>query len=200
MLTEILDKVSLFNREFGKVNDGRNFDFKRLVFAKDGVIGHKEEKMMVEVIHNGIPDEGKEPIEQLLKKSKFLPKQLVIDILSVNKSPNKRIFEYDGKSYKNVRQGTGIAFDERGGLLVPSFTRSGTIQPLELILHERVCLNINVPKPHISEIMDEYHRLSCLNWASLFYQGKYALPQILTQKLGENISAGLIIPENFVLL
>lgn len=51
-----------------------------------------------------------------------------------------------------------------------------------------------------SEIMDEYYQLTHLDWASLFNQGKYELPQILTQKLGENISAGLTIPDDLVLL
>jgi hypothetical protein len=200
VLVEILQKVSMFNRMFGEVCEGRSFEFRRLVFAKDGVIRRNEARMMKEVILNGIPDEGKEPIKQLLEKSKLLPDQLVIDIISVNKSPNKRIFRYDGRSYRNVRQGTGISFDGKSGLLVSSSTHSGTVQPIELTLHDHICLNTDVPEPHISEIMDEYYRLSHLNWASLFKQGKYALPQILTQKLGENISAGLAIPDDLILL
>jgi hypothetical protein len=39
-----------------------------------------------------------------------------------------------------------------------------------------------------------------LNWASIFRQGKYALPQILTQNLGENISAGVFVPDDMILL
>lgn len=36
------------------------------------------------------------------------------------------------------------------------------------------------------------------DWASLFRQGKYALPQILTQNLGENISAGILVPDDMI--
>ena len=199
IIVEILEKVSMFNKMYKKVSNEKFFEFKRLVFAKDGVIRQNEARMMEEVIYNGIPEEGKDPIEQVLKKSEILPDQLVIDIISVNKSPNKRIFEYNG-SYENVRMGTAISFNEKSGLLVSASTRLGTIQPLELTLHSHICLNTDVPKPHISEIMDEYYRLTHLDWASLFNQGKYALPQILTQKLGENISAGLTIPDDLVLL
>jgi len=199
IIVEILEKVSMFNKMYKKVSNEKYFEFKRLVFAKDGVIRQNEARMMEEVIYNGIPEEGKDPIEQVLKNSEILPDQLVIDIISVNKSPNKRIFEYNG-SYENVRVGTAISFNEKSGLLVSASTRLGTIQPLELTLHSHICLNIDVPEPHISEIMDEYYRLTYLNWASLFNQGKYALPQILTQKLGENISAGLTIPDDLILL
>ena len=52
----------------------------------------------------------------------------------------------------------------------------------------------------IKQIMDEYYRLTHLNWASLFRQGKFALPQILTQNLGENISFGVHVPDDMVLL
>jgi len=48
--------------------------------------------------------------------------------------------------------------------------------------------------------MDEYYRMTYLDWASMFKQGKYSLPQIITQNLGENISAGVSVPEDMVLL
>lgn len=48
--------------------------------------------------------------------------------------------------------------------------------------------------------MDEYYRQTYLDWASVFRQGKYALPQILTQNLGEHISAGVAVPEDMILL
>ena len=52
----------------------------------------------------------------------------------------------------------------------------------------------------IDGIMEEYYRLTSLNWSSLFKQGKYVLPQILTQKVGENIFAGVRVPDDMNLL
>lgn len=42
--------------------------------------------------------------------------------------------------------------------------------------------------------------MTFLDWASVLKQGKYALPQIMTQNLGENISADVMVPEDMVLL
>lgn len=39
-----------------------------------------------------------------------------------------------------------------------------------------------------------------LNGASIFKQGKYALPQILTQNIGGNLSAGIKTPENMPMI
>lgn len=203
MILELLEKVSIFSNKFNEVDSSRSFQFKRLVFAKDGHIKDDESEMMQRVINEGIPEEGKEPVSDVLKSSSILPSELVIDIISVNKSPNKRVFEFDEtlNNFKNVNEGVAIAYDNRSGLLISASTNLGTVQPLEITLHSHICLNCeNVPTPHISEIMDEYYRLTHLDWASIFKQGKYALPQILTQNLGENISAGINISADIILL
>jgi len=171
------------------------------VFAKDGVIFEGEAKMMESVIKNGIPDEGKEPIAMLLKKNSFLPDDLIIDIIGVNKSPTKRIFEGQDGRYDNVGVGTVILYDDKCGLLVSSSTYSGTSQPLEISLHSHICLNnAQAPVPHISQIIDEYYRLTFLNWSSIYRKSKLALPQILTQNLGENLTAGVMVPDDMILL
>lgn len=203
MILELLEKVSIFSNKFNEVDSSRSFQFKRLVFAKDGHIKDDESEMMQRVINEGIPEEGKEPIGDVLKSSSILPSELVIDIISVNKSPNKRVFELDEtlNSFKNVNEGVAIVYDNKSGLLVSASTKLGTVQPLEITFHSHICLNCeSIPTPHISEIMDEYYRLTHLDWASIFKQGKYALPQILTQNLGENISAGISVPADIILL
>ncbi|RLI79775.1 hypothetical protein DRP05_02760 [Archaeoglobales archaeon] len=199
IIIELLEKIAIFNGRFKEIDKRRKFEFKRLVFAKDGIIRDEEAEMMEKVILEGVPEEGRDPIWQVIKNIPMLPNDLVMDIIGVNKSPNKRLFEFNGK-YRNVGEGTAISFNERTGLLVSSSTHVGTIQPLEITLHCHIYLNTNVPTPHISEIMDEYFRLTHLDWASIFKQGKYALPQILTQNLGENVSAGVVVPEDMVLL
>jgi len=200
ILVELLQKISIFEQRYRKVDNMRSFNFQRLVFAKDGVLYDEEADMMEQVIYQGISDERKEPIIALLSKPIF-PKNLIIDIMGVNKSPNKRVFDKYNSEFLNVSGGTAISYNDVEGLLVSSSSRIGTSQPIEISLKKHLCLNRNdVPKPHISQIMDEYYRLAFLNWSSIFRQGKYALPQILTQNLGENISAGILVPDDMILL
>ena len=89
ILTELILKVSIFTQKFPRVNGSKAFDFKRLVFAKDGVVRDDEAEMMENIIVNGIPEENKEPIESLLERKDIFPKSLVIDLIGVNKSPNR---------------------------------------------------------------------------------------------------------------
>ncbi len=201
ILVDLLQKISAFSQRYREMDRSRSFEFRRLVFAKDGVIRRDEAEMMEDVIINGIPEEGRQPIAEILKRDSFLPNDLVIDIIGVNKSPNKRVLDYYDGKYHNVPEGTGISYNEREGLLVSFYATMGTAQPIEIKIHKHICLNRGaVPTPHISQIMDEYYRLTFLDWASVFRQGKYALPQILTQNLGENISAGVMVPEDMILL
>jgi hypothetical protein len=201
ILVELIQKISMFSQKYQKIDEKRAFAFSRLVFAKDGVIRKGEAEMMENVILNGIPAEQKEPIANLLKKTSILPKDLVIDIIGVNKSPNKRIFEPGNQGYNNVEPGTAILYNDYEGLLISSSTYAGTAQPIEITLHKHVCLNnASAPTPNISQILDEYYRLTFLNWSSIFKKSKLALPQILTQNLGENLTAGVMVPDNMVLL
>jgi hypothetical protein len=201
ILVELLLKISLFVNKFSVIDETRAFNFARLVFAKDGVIFPREAEIMENVIQYGIPDEGKEPITSVLKKNQLLPDDLIIDIIGVNKSPTKRIFKRRNEYFSNVEEGTAILYDDTCGLLVSSRTHSGTSQPLEISLHSHICLNnAEAPAPHISHIIDEYYRLTFLNWSSIFRKSKLALPQILTQNLGENLTAGVMVPDNMILL
>jgi hypothetical protein len=201
ILVELIQKVSMFEQRYMRADTKRLFSFRRLVFAKDGVIRDDEAQMMEDVMINGIEEERKEPIPNLLKRIPIFPKSLVLDIIGVNKTPNKRIFEHNGKKFINVKEGTAISYSDEEGLIVSCMSPIGTAQPIEISLKKHIGLNIDsVPKPHIKQIMDEYYRLTRLNWSSIFKQGKYALPQILTQNLGENISAGVSVPDDMILL
>ena len=201
ILLEILEKISIFNRRYSMAMRGKRFQFRRLVFAKDGVIRSDEADMMEEVIFNGIPDERKEAIPDILRRKSIYPKSLVIDVIDINKNPSKRVFERRQDIFYNVNEGMAIAYDDFSGLLVTCGTNVGTVQPLEISIKKHMCLNMKgIPRPHISKILEEYYRLTFLNWASLFRQGKYALPQILTQNLGKNLSAGVLVPDNTILL
>lgn len=201
IMVELLQKVSAFNRRFSTEDEHKQFQFRRLLFAKDGYISWKEEQMMKQVIREGVPDEGKRPLEQVLEETDMLPDDLIIDVIGVNKSPNKRVFEKNGRNYSNVQEGTSVAYNDEEGLLVSFKPDKGTAQPMEISLKEHICLNRgDTPTPTAHQLLKEYYQMSYLNWASIFKQGKYALPQILTQNLGENLSAGIETPENMAVI
>jgi hypothetical protein len=200
ILIDLLRKVSFFGQRYGAA-EGKPFSFQRLAFARDGPISEEQADMMEAVVLEGVPDEGKEPMGPLLERIPTFPKSLVIDVISVNKSPNKRLIEREDDRRTNVPEGTAVAYDDHKGLLVSCPAFKGTAQPLEVAIWKHLCINRpETPWPHIAQIMDEYYRQTYLDWASVFRQGKYALPQILTQNLGEHISAGVTVPEDMVLL
>lgn len=201
VMVELLQKVSAFNRRFASEDEHKQFEFRRLLFAKDGYISWKEEQMMRDVLRNGVPDEGKRPLAQILDETDMLPENLVIDVIGVNKSPNKRVFEKSAASFENVREGTAVTYDDEEGLLVSFKPDQGTAQPMEISRKDHLCLNQDdTPAPTAEQLLKEYYHMSYLNWSSVFKQGKYALPQILTQNLGENLSAGIETPENMAVI
>jgi hypothetical protein len=200
ILNELLRKVSAFHRR-QETSGEKDFHFKRLVFAKDGKIGWKEQKMMKKVIREGVPSEGKRPISEILEESGLLPDDMIIDVVSVNKSPNKRVVTRDGNGFDNVAGGNAMIYGDESGLLVSHKPERGTAKPLEITANDHVSLNRDdVPEPTAESLLKEYYNLSYLNWSSIFSQGKYALPQILTQNLGENLSAGIDVPENMAMI
>jgi hypothetical protein len=200
ILNELLRKVSAFHRRQESSGE-KDFHFERLVFAKDGKIDWKEQKMMKRVIREGIPSEGKRPISEILEESSLLPDDMIIDVVSVNKSPNKRVVTRSGNGFDNVAGGNAMIYGDVSGLLVSHKPEKGTAKPLEITANDHVSLNRDdVPEPTAETLLREYYNLSYLNWSSIFSQGKYALPQILTQNLGENLSAGIDVPENMAMI
>ncbi|RKD95645.1 argonaute/piwi family protein [Halopiger aswanensis] len=200
ILNELLRKVSAFHRRQESSGE-KPFHFERLVFAKDGKISWKEQRMMKEVIREGVPSENKRPIKQILEEDSLLPDDMIIDVISVNKSPNKRLISRDGTRFTNASGGSAVMYGDDSGLLVSHKPDRGTAQPLEITAKDHVSLNReDIPQPSAEHLLKEYYALSHLNWSSVFKQGKYALPQILTQNLGENLSAGIDIPENMAMI
>ena len=200
ILNELLRKVSAFHRRQDSAGE-KPFHFERLVFAKDGKIGWQEQQMMKQVLREGVPGEGKRPINQILEENSLLPDDMIIDVISVNKSPNKRVIKRRGDGFDDVDGGTAVIYGDNSGLLVSHKPGRGTAQPLEITANDHVSLNRDdIPKPTAQHLLKEYYSLSYLNWSSVFKQGKYALPQILTQNLGENLSAGIDVPENMAII
>lgn len=200
ILVELLRKVSAFHRRQESQGE-MEFHFKRLVFAKDGRVTREECEMMQQVIRQGIPEKNKRPVCEILESSDLLPDDMVINVVSVNKSANRRLIKKGNSSFGNVDGGTAVTYGDEQGLLVSHKPERGTAQPLEITLQDHVSLNREeVDPPTAEELLREYYNLSYLNWSSIFNQGKYALPQILTQNLGENLSAGIEVPDNMPMI
>jgi hypothetical protein len=154
-----------------------------------------------------VPEEGREPIRELFAKRKDLPQNLAIDIVSVNKSPNRRIFSKFEGSWKNPRRGT---YYRKSGedrcLLVSSQTHkidneeTMTVKPLQLELVHHFDVNSKLPTPNIRAIAQEYYHLTFLDWVSFYQKSKFALPHRITQKTGEFLSAQVNIPKEVVVL
>ena len=200
IIVELLRKVSAFHRR--QESEGEmEFHFERLVFAKDGRVTRQERDMMKQVIRQGIPQKGRRPVGEILESSGLLPDDMLIDVVSVNKSANRRLIQRRDSGFGNVDGGTAVTYDSEEGLLVSHKPDRGTAQPLKITLQDHVSLNRGeVDSPTAEELLREYYSLSCLNWSSVFNQGKYALPQILTQNLGENLSAGIDVPDNMPMI
>src|SRR5439155_19403124 len=133
ILIDLLRKIAFFSNRYGS-GRGKPFSFQRLAFARDGPISEEQAEMMETVILAGVPEEQKEPIRPLLERIPTFPKSLVIDIISVNKSPNKRLFSREDEMRINVPEGTAVAYDDHKGLLVSCPAFKGTAQPLEVAI------------------------------------------------------------------
>lgn len=194
MFEKILTKVSYFGKRYA----APNFNFQRLVFAKDGKFWDVEAKAIREIIFEGVPNMNKPPLAELLKTRSDLSNKLVIDIISVNKTPKRELYDFDQRSnnYSNPKRGYFITKGNTSLLVASSSTY--TVQPLEITLHDHISINNDIPAPSIGQITDEYFRLTYLNWSSLYRLPKLALPQALTQAIGENITMGVDVAESYI--
>ena len=197
MILSILRQSVRHSNRVGNLSD--YFKFKRLVFAKDGIMYDSDAETIKTAFYEGIKEQNRKPIKELLNIDNTLPTCLVVDLIGVNKNPKKEIYLKNTNSrWLNVNQGTFVRINDKQGLLVSSRTKEGTNIPLELSLLDHLCFNCQIPSPDIREIAQEYYNLTFLNWNSVYYKGKYSLPQIITQAIGENLTAGVYIPENYL--
>jgi hypothetical protein len=207
LIERIATMCKAYATQFAKIEPNLSFNLHRIVLYKDGRVEWNERDMMFKVFNNGVPEEGREPIRELFAKRKDLPQNLAIDIVSVNKSPNRRIFSKFEGSWKNPRRGT---YYRKSGedrcLLVSSQTHkidneeTITVKPLQLELIHHFDVNSKLPTPNIRAIAQEYYHLTFLDWVSFYQKSKFALPQRITQKTGEFLSAQVNIPKEVVVL
>jgi hypothetical protein len=207
LIERIATMCKAYATQFRKIEPNLSFNLQRIVLYKDGRIEWNERDMMSNVFTNGVPEEGREPIRELFAKRKDLPQNLAIDIVSVNKSPNRRIFSRFEGSWKNPRRGTYYRKSgEDSCLLVSSQTHKiddeemMTVKPLQLELVHHFDVNSKLTTPNIRAIAQEYYHLTFLDWVSFYQKSKFALPQRITQKTGEFLSAQVNIPKEVVVL
>ena len=75
-----------------------------------------------------------------------------------------------------------------------------TVKPLQLELVHHFDVNSKLPTPNIKAIAQEYYHLTFLDWVSFYQRSKFALPQRITQKTGEFLSAQVDVPKEVVVL
>jgi len=207
LIERIASMCKAYAAQFAKMEPNLKFDLHRIVLYKDGSVEWNEKNMMLRVFNGGVPDEGREPVRDLFAKRRDLPQNLAIDVVSVNKSPNRRLFSKFEGSWRNPRRGTCYQKSgESSCLLVSSQTHkvndeeTMTVKPLQLELVHHFSVNSKLATPSIRAIAQEYYHLTFLDWVSFYQRSKFALPQRITQKTGEFLSAQVGIPKEVVVL
>jgi hypothetical protein len=207
LIERIATMCKAYATQFRKIEPNLSFNLQRIVLYKDGSVEWNEKNMMSKVFTNGVPEEGRESISELFAKRKDLPQNIAIDIVSVNKSPNRRIFSRFERIWKNPRRGTYYRKSGQDScLLVSSQTHKiddeemMTVKPLQLELVHHFDVNSKLTAPSIKAIAQEYYHLTFLDWVSFYQKSKFALPQRITQKTGEFLSAQVNIPKEVVVL
>ena len=207
LIERIASMCKAYATQFSKIEPNLKFNLQRIVLYKDGYIDPKEKDLMFKVFNNGVPEEGREPIPEFFGKRRDLPKSLVIDVVSVNKSANRRVFSKIGIDWTNPRRGSFYQKKgEKRGLLISSQAHKGdnvemmTLRPLQLELVHHFSINSNLPTLDTKAIAQEYYHLTFLDWVSFYQKSKYALPQRITQKTGEFLSAQVDVPKEVIVL
>lgn len=174
-------------------------DFERLVIYRDGSDIHRESENWREAILES--GEGSRSIKQMIENSDTYPDGLTIDLVYVNKSPSTRLFKKKGDRTFNPDPGTYVLKDEQTGWLsATKSSKSTTVRPLEFQYKERFSLgSADYEKESVVQIMEEYHAQTVLNWASIYSNTKFALPQVLTQEIAKHAAKGQA-PRNVLMI
>ena len=205
LIERIARVCKAYSNEFPRREPSLKFNLKRIVLYRDGHVNHALKKLMADVFENGVPEEGLEPIPKFFEGRQDLPSSVAIDIVGVNKSPNRRIFIKDKNEWCNAKRGICIVENNNRCLLVGSSphkdaegAETTTVQPLEIEKVHHFRINSQLEEPPVEALAREYFHLSYLNWLSFSQRSKYALPQRITQKIGEYISAQVRVPSDVI--
>ena len=174
-------------------------DFKRLVIYRDGSDIHNESENWREAILES--GEGSRSIKEMIENGESYPDEMLMDLVYVNKSPSTRVFKKKGDKTYNPDPGTYVLKDDNTGWLsATDSSRGTTVRPLEFQYKERFSLgNSEHEKESVVQIMDEYQTQTVLNWASIYSNTKFALPQVLTQEIAKHAAKGQA-PRNVLMI
>jgi len=204
LVEQIAQVCKRYSELFPRIEPRLRFKLKRIVLYKDGMIKRTEQALMREVFEKGIPESGLEPLPDAMRKRRDLPDSVSIDVVAVNKSPNRRVLVKTSDGWKNPKHGTFLIEDSERAILVSSVPhrRAGrelaTVQPIQLVKVQHFNVNSDLEEPSIDGLVKEYFHLKYLNWLSLFQPPKLALPQRITQKTGEYLSAQVRVPRGVI--
>ncbi len=204
LMEKIARVCKRYSELFPRIEPRLRFELRRIVLYKDGPIKPAERALMREVFEKGIPEDGLEPIPDAMRKRRDLPDSVSIDIVAVNKSPNRRVLVRTEEGWRNPRHGIFIIENPKSGILVSSVPHRwagkelATVQPIQLVKVEHFNVDSDLEEPTIEGLVKEYFHLKYLNWLSLFQPPKFALPQRITQRTGEYISAQVRIPTGII--
>jgi hypothetical protein len=205
LIERIAQVCKSYSTLFAKLEPTLKFDLKRIVLYRDGYITQAWKNLMKDTFYNGVPEEGIEPIPEFFKNRKDLPSTLSIDIVGVNKTPNRRAYLRLKDDWYNVKRGTCIIEGEDRCLLISSSphrdkegNETTTLQPIEIEKVHHLTINSTLAEPTVDALAREYFHLTYLNWLSFRQRSKFALPQKITQRVGEYISAQVEIPPSVI--
>ncbi len=152
---------------------------KRMVFYRDGVLLHTEKEAITYAA------------EEVIKR-RGLSKDFKIDLISVPKSGEERIFEIVGNGayvkYYNPRPGYAIALSNNQLILVTTkFYGRGwhnrTVKPLR-IRYEGVVPRTS-QRTDLKLISSEFLDLTMLDWGSTLFQPKLPIPLLLAHQISQ---------------
>ena len=97
--------------------------------------------------------------------------------------------------FREVMRGAGFLHQHKIGN-----TETMTVRPLQLELIHHFIISSNLSMPDVKAIAQEYYHLTFLEWVTFYQKSKFALPQRITQKTGEFLSAQVSVPKEVVVL
>ena len=161
------------------IRKSRMEEFKRLVVYKDGPIREAERSSIVRA--------AKEVRDDYMGET---GKNVMIDIVSAVKTGIERIVVRQGDRYDNPSRGTYILMPDRRALVVSSFPRIGTADPMRL----KYEATVGGDWKSMETIVHEFFDLTNLDWRSIYQQPKTPLVLQLVQSLGEMLTLDIDQP------
>lgn len=155
---------------------------KRMVFYRDGKIRPRELINISRAID--------EIIEMLKEEGEI--KEFKVDIISVPKTGEERVFVVNGSHVENVMAGFYTILNKKDAIIVtsklhPKMSKRVTVKPLRITYE--VCVPEKDNRTNFQLILAEFADLTMLDWASALTQPKLPLPLLLAHNTSKTMAA-----------